>query len=86
MLSTELAVTVLYLLAQFAKFLRIFEYIGDALLLFRGRLAARLGLLGFVRFNTAVLDVAAQLVDGQAREGLPGGNGVEIGAVGVLVR
>ena len=86
MSPTNLAFAFLELFPQFPQPLGIFEDIGDALLMLRVRLAARLGLLGFGRFNTAVLDAIVQLVDGQVRAGPPGGNGVEIGAVGVLVR
>ena len=69
MLPTNLAFALLELFPQFPQPLGIFEDIGDALLLFRVRLAARLGLLGFGRFNTAVLDATVQLVHGQAGRG-----------------
>ena len=44
------------------------------------------GFSDFRCLDAAILDAAAQLVDGQAGARLARGNGVEIGPVGVLVR
>ena len=43
-------------------------------------------MLGLRGLHAVILDAVVQLVDSKPGAGLSGGNGVEIGAVGVLVR
>ena len=84
MLPAELALPVFELLPELLELLGVFKGIRDAFLSLGRRIAAGLRSLRLGWLDASVLDAAAQLVDGQADSALPVGNGVKIGAVGVV--
>ena len=85
-LPTGLAFAPPELFPQFTKFLGIVKDVGDAFLLLGRGIAVGLRFLRLGGLDAAVLNAAPQLIDGQASTWPSGGDGVEIGAVGVLVR
>ena len=79
MLSAIPALAPLELLPELLELFGIVEDVGDIFLSRARRIVARLGFFQLGCLDAAVLDPAAQLVDGQAGPGLSGGNGIKTG-------